>query len=401
MDFKLGLDQSLKLGLSMEMKISIEILKMGLKELKEFLENESIKNSNIEIIFPKPSFSKNEDYENYIENVGEEDESLIDYLEEQIGYLEIKKELRDILEYLVNNLDERGYLVSNLNELRKNSGFKLNLFKEAVDILHTLEPIGVGAIDLIDCLKIQLENKGILTRTLSNILEKNLEDIANGDLEKIALERDIPLIKVKECIDTIRNLNPKPARGFYVNKKTDYIVPDLVVEIVGEEITINLNESQIPKIKLKSENKRDQTFALALERGIIKRQETLLEVGRYVLNYQREHLLFSKNLKTLKIKDVAYGLNLHESTISRALKDKFIRINGKIEGLKKYIILDDKTELIKEEILKIIENEDKKNPLSDEKVLEKLAEKNLLVQRRTIGKYREELGILSSRKRKK
>lgn len=401
MDFKLGLDQSLKLGLSMEMKISIEILKMGLKELKEFLENQSIKNSNIEIIFPKPSFSKNEDYENYIENVGEEDESLIDYLEEQIGYLEIKKELRDILEYLVNNLDERGYLVSNLNELRKNSGFKLNLFKEAVDILHTLEPIGVGAVDLIDCLKIQLENKGILTRTLSNILEKNLEDIANGDLEKIALERDIPLIKVKECIDTIRNLNPKPARGFYVNKKTDYIVPDLVVEIVGEEITINLNESQIPKIKLKSENKRDQTFALALERGIIKRQETLLEVGRYVLNYQREHLLFSKNLKTLKIKDVAYGLNLHESTISRALKDKFIRINGKIEGLKKYIILDDKTELIKEEILKIIENEDKKNPLSDEKILEKLAEKNLLVQRRTIGKYREELGILSSRKRKK
>lgn len=401
MDFKLGLDQSLKLGLSMEMKISIEILKMGLKELKEFLENESIKNSNIEIIFPKPSFSKNEDYENYIENVGEEDESLIDYLEEQIGYLEIKKELRDILEYLVNNLDERGYLVSNLNELRKNSGFKLNLFKEAVDILYTLEPIGVGAIDLIDCLKIQLENKGILTRTLSNILEKNLEDIANGDLEKIALERDIPLIKVKECIDTIRNLNPKPARGFYVNKKTDYIVPDLVVEIVGEEITINLNESQIPKIKLKSENKRDQTFALALERGIIKRQETLLEVGRYVLNHQRDYLLFSKNLKTLKIKDVAYGLNLHESTISRALKDKFIRIDGKIEGLKKYIVLDDKTELIKEEILKIIENEDKKNPLSDEKILEKLAEKNLLVQRRTIGKYREELGILSSRKRKK
>ena len=142
-------------------------------------------------------------------------------------------------------------------------------------------------------------------------------------------------------------------------------------------------------------------MALALEKGLIKRGETLLEVGKYVLNYQKDYIILDKNLKTLKVKDIAYSLNLHESTISRALKDKFIKINGKIESLKKYIILDDKTELIKREILKIIESEDKKNPLSDEKILKKLMEKNLLVQRRTIGKYREELGIQSSRKRKK
>lgn len=401
MDFKLGLDQSLKLNLSLDMKISIEILKMSLKELKEYLEKESVKNSNIEIIFPKSNFSKNEDYENFIENIGEEDESLISYLEEQIIYLEIKREVRDILEYLINNLDERGYLISNLEELRKNGGFKLNIFKDAIKILHTLEPIGVGATNLIDCLKIQLENKGILTDTLSNILDKNLEDIANADLKKISLERDIPLAKVKEYINTIKNLNPKPARGFYVNKKTDYIIPDLFVETNNEELIVNLNESGIPKIRLKNENKKDQILALALERGLIKRQETLLEVGRYVLNYQKEYILFDKNLKTLKVKDIAYSLNLHESTISRALKDKFIKINGKIESLKKYIVLDDKAELIKREILKIIETEDKNNPLSDEKILIKLMEKNLLVQRRTVGKYREELGILSSRKRKK
>ena len=136
MDFRLGLDQSLKLNLSMEMKISIEILKMSLKELKEYLNKESIKNSNIEIVFPKSNFSKNEGYENYIENIGEEDESLISYLEEQITYLEIKREVRDILEYLINNLDERGYLISNSEELRKNGGFKLNIFKDAMKILH-------------------------------------------------------------------------------------------------------------------------------------------------------------------------------------------------------------------------------------------------------------------------
>lgn len=401
MDFKLGLSQSLKLNLSMEMRISLEILKMSLKELKEYLEKESLKNSNIEIVFPKSSFSKNEDYENYIENIGEEDESLIAYLEEQISYLDINRNVREILEYLINNLDEKGYLSTDLEELRKSGGFRLNIFKDAIKILHTLEPIGVGASNLIECLKIQLESKKKLTEILSNILDKNLEDIANGDLEKISLERDIPISKVKEYIDIIRNLNPKPARGFYVNRKTNYIVPDLFVEIVGEEINVSLNESGIPKIKLKSENKRDQLMALTLEKGIAKRQETLLEVGRYVLNYQKDHILFSKNLKTLKIKDIAYNLNLHESTISRALKDKFIKIKGKIESLKKYIILDDKTELVKREILKIIESEDRSKPLSDEKILSKLIEKNFLIQRRTVGKYREELGIQSSRKRKK
>ena len=188
MDFKLGLSQSLKLNLSMEMRISLEILKMSLKELKEYLEKESLKNSNIEIVFPKSSFSKNEDYENYIENIGEEDESLIAYLEEQISYLDINRNVREILEYLINNLDEKGYLSTDLEELRKSGGFRLNIFKEAIKILHTLEPIGVGASNLIECLKIQLESKKKLTEILSNILDKNLEDIANGDLEKISLK---------------------------------------------------------------------------------------------------------------------------------------------------------------------------------------------------------------------
>ena len=239
-----------------------------------------------------------------------------------------------------------------------------------------------------------------MTATLSDILERNLEDIADGEFKKISLERDIPLSKVKDYVNIIKKLNPKPARGFYVNRKINYIVPDLIVETSTGEIVVKLNEAEIPKIRLKSDNRKDQMLALAFEKGLLKRQNTLLEVGKYVLNYQKDYILFSKNLKTLKVKDIAFALNLHESTISRALRDKFIRIDGQIEGLKKYIILDSKTELVKKEILKIIESEDKNNPLSDEKILLKLGEKNISAQRRTIGKYREELGILSSKKRK-
>lgn len=403
MDFKLTLDQNLKLALSMEMKLSIDILKMNLKELKEYLIDESIKNPNIELVYSKPLVSKNDDYENYIENIGEKDDSLIDYLEEQIAYLDLEKKTKEILEYLINNLDERGYLSGEAEALRKDGGFKLISFKKALDILKTLEPIGVGAESLIDCLKIQLNHKGILTHTLEEILEENLEDIAKDNLEKIALERNISLDKVVSYIEVIKQLNPKPARGFYVNKKIRYIIPDLIAEILENNIIVSLNEEDIPKVKLKNDKGSKDEFALllAIERGIKKRQETLLKVGDYVLNYQKEYIIFNKPLKTLKVKDIAYKLNLHESTISRALKDKYIKINGKIESLRKYIILDDKTNRIKDEIVEIIKNENKTSPFSDEKILEKLLLKNFNLQRRTVGKYREELGIPSSRKRKK
>ena len=403
MDFKLGLNQSLKLALSMEMKLHIDILKMNLKELKEFLKNESIKNPNIELVYSKPLVSKGDDYENFIENIGEKDKGLIEFLEEQIIYLNLDKKEKQILEYLINNLDEKGYLNGNFEELRREGGFKLNDFRKALNILKSLEPIGVGAENLIDCLKIQLKYNNLLSEKLEDILNKNLEDIAMDNLEKIATEREISLSKVKEYIKIIKKLNPKPARGFYVNKKIKYIAPDLIVETFENSIIISLNEEDIPKIKLKNESKSKKDYAmfLALERGVQKRQETLLKVGGYVLNYQKESIIFNKDLKTLKIKDIAYELNLHESTISRALKDKYIKIDGKIESLKKYIILDNKTELIKKEIVNIVENEDKKFPLSDEKILNILLTRNFNIQRRTIAKYREELGILSSRKRKK
>lgn len=403
MDFKLGLNQNLKLSLTLEMKLSIDILKMNLKELKDYLENESIENPNIEVIYPKLIDSKNTVSENYLENIGQVSESLVSYLIEQVSYLKIKKEVKLVLEYLINNLDERGYLEYDILTLKSSSGFKSTIFKEALNILHTLEPFGVGATDLIDCLKIQLKNKGIFNSILIDILEKNLNEIADKNFEKIALERAISLEEVKRYIEIIKSLNPKPARGFYVNKNTKYIIPDLIIKRDKNNIIIDLNEGEIPKIRLKTEvvSFKDKNKVLMLERAIGKRQQTLLKVGKYILNYQKDFILMNKTLKTLKIKDVAFELGLHESTVSRAIKDKFIKIDNRIETLKKYIVLDNKSEKIKKEILEIIENEDRKNPLSDNKILEMLLKKNFLIKRRTVAKYREELGIASIRKRKK
>ncbi|MGL4977836.1 MAG: RNA polymerase factor sigma-54 [Cetobacterium sp.] len=401
MDFKLGLDQSLKLGLSLEMKLSIDILKMSLKELKEFLKEKEQKNPGIEIVYPKQIKSNSTEAENYIENISESEESLIKFLEEQIGYLSISKEIKSILEYLINNLDERGYLEGNLESLKKDGGYKSGLFKEALDILRGLDPSGVGAFNLIDCLKIQLLNRGIKEKKIEKIIEENLEDIANKNFNKICLEKKIERSTLNRYIEFIKTLNPKPARGYYVNKKTKYIIPDIFLDTIHGELVINLNEEDIPKIKVRVDSTESYNLALTLERSIQKRQKTLLRVSNYILNYQKDFILKNKPLKTLKIKDIAYDLDLHESTISRAIKDKFLKREKRIESLKKYIVLDEKSQNIKVEILKIIELEDKKKPLSDEKILGILLKKGMKIQRRTIAKYREEQGIASSRSRKK
>ncbi|MGL5175910.1 MAG: RNA polymerase factor sigma-54 [Cetobacterium sp.] len=401
MDFKLGLDQSLKIALSLEMKLSIDILKMSLKELKEFLKEKEEKYPGIEIVYPKQIKSKSTEVENYLENISDSEESLIDFLEEQISYLTLSKEIKNILEYLINNLDERGYLDGSLEELRKDGGYKSVVFKESLSILRKLDPIGVGAFDLIDCLKIQLLNRGIKERKIEEILEKNLEDIANTNLNKICLEREIDMSTLKRYIEVIKTLNPKPARGYYVNKKTKYIIPDINLDIIADEIIITLNEEEIPKIKVRTDDKQSYNLALTLERSIQKRQKTLLKVSNYILNYQKDFILRNAPLKTLKIKDIAYELDLHESTISRAIKDKFLKSGSRIESLKKYIVLDEKNQYIKNQILEIIDLENKKNPLSDEKILKELCERGVMIQRRTIAKYRDELGIPSSRHRKK
>ncbi|MGL5054013.1 MAG: RNA polymerase factor sigma-54 [Cetobacterium sp.] len=398
---KLELDQKMKIGLSLEMKLSIEILKMGLNELKDFLQKEQIKNPTFEIIYSKSINKKNDNNINYLENISEGEKSLIHYLEEQIIFLNVKKEVRNILNYLINNLDEKGYIDGDLEELRKAGYFKSLYFKEALNILSKLEPLGVGSIDLINCLKIQIKNKGIKDDNLEKIIENNLEDIAYKNFLKISLDRLIEMERVEYYVKLIKTLNPKPASGFFVNRKTKYIIPDLIVEILGKEMSVTLNEDDLPIIKTKKlEMKNSYNTPLFLERCIQRRQNTLFKVGQYILNHQRDNLINNKPLKTLKIKDIAFELNLHDSTISRAIKDKFIKNGKKIEPLRKYIVLDAKNEIIKNEIINLIKNENKKIPLSDEEILNFFIKNKIIINRRTITKYRNELGFFSSQKRK-
>nr|WP_307775258.1 RNA polymerase factor sigma-54 [uncultured Cetobacterium sp.] len=401
MDFKLDMSQSLKLSLSLEMKMSIEILKMAATDLKDFIKDKAKDNPCIEVEYSQKKIGKDDAKDQLIESVYEE-ENLIDYLEEQIGYLDLDKKIKEIVIFLINNLDERGYLSFSHKELRKTLNIGNREYQNAVSVLTDLDPSGVGAENLKDCLKIQLRKKGQEDEILFKIIDNNLEDIAGGNLNRICEDYNITKEIVLEYISDIRKLNPKPARGFIVNSKIEYIIPDIIVDIEDGDLIIKLNNDDIPKLKIKKDegNSKDISFAIALLRCLEKRQNTLLKVSTYILDYQRDYILKNKKMKTLKIKDIAYDLNLHESTISRAIKDKYIKINGEIKSLRSYTLLNSEYEAIKEEILKIVDEENKLKPYSDEKIVTILKSMGLNLVRRTVTKYREELGIPSSRDRK-
>lgn len=402
MDFKLNNSQSLKLSLSMDMKISIEILKMSSTDLLDFIDNKTKENPCIEVEFSKKKSGKDNLKDQLIECIHKED-TLIDYLEEQIRYLALDRETKNIVIYLINNLDERGYLSFSHHELKRSLKIENKEYLKAITILTTLEPAGVGAVDLMDCLKIQLKRKNITDDILFDIIDNNLEDIANDNLDSLCEIYGITKTQINVFISDIKKLNPKPARGYIVNNKIEYLIPDIIAATEKGKLTISLNTDAIPKLRIHREkgDSKDISSAIALLKSLEKRQDTLLKVSTYILNHQEEYILNNSMMKTLKIKDIAYDLGLHESTISRTIKGKYIKIDGKIRTLKSYILLNSEYEKIKYELEKIIKKEDKLNPYSDEAITKKLEEIGLTVVRRTVTKYREAMRIPSSRGRKK
>lgn len=403
MDFKLEVNQSLKLMLSVEMKMSIEMLKMSAMELKEFIEKKSKENPAIEISYSNKEYKKSSSSEFTVESFGEEEESLIDFLQEQIGYLSINRKTKDILFYLINNLDEKGYLVGDLKDLSKGIGVKLEDLKNGLEILQKLEPYGVGARSLEECLLIQIRLKKVKDLLLENIIKYNLNDIGENRLEKIVETYGITKNELLLKLGELRKLNPKPARGYSVNNKIEYVVPDIIVNIEDSKMNISLNKDYYPTVKVKDSEKSGKNIssALSLVRAIEKRQNTLLKIGEYILKFQEKNIIEKRPLNTLRIKDIAFELGYHESTVSRAVKDKYIKINNNIKKLKEFVVFSSEREVIRDKILFLVGKEDKRKPLSDEKILEELKKDGFKINRRTITKYRDELGIGSSRKRKK
>ena len=397
---KQKLTQSLKL--SQMMKLSINILKMSVMDLNNFIEKEFLKDLGISV---ELNYSNQKNYDNEKEaeiNYPTDEKNFFQILEEQLSYFKINKKIKEICIFIINNLNKKGYLELSKIEIKDILEVTDKELEEAFDIIHNLEPYGIGAYSLEECLKIQLKAKKIIDEKLFLFIDNYLYLLADEKYnlikEKLNINDDI----LFSYIDIIKSLNPIPSRGYSVGKVRK-IIPDILVEIKKDEIFYEINRASIPQINIKDKlNDKYYKKINEIVSCIEKRFETIDKIMKIIIREQK--IFFTsqgKKINTLKISDIADKLNLSPSTVSRAVKEKYIKTNFGIISLRKLFNLDSEVFLHQQKILEYIENENKENPISDQDIVNLLEKDGIKIARRTVTKYREKLGYKSSHKRKK
>lgn len=456
MNFQLGvnLTQQQKLVMTQKMQLSVKILEMSGLELKDYVDKVIVENPVIEIDYEDKNSKKENDISNKIDykeminylqfdNYGNgsyivEDEeavspfnfisaqrSLYDILDEQISELEIDEYKKEICRFIIDDLDSRGYLVDsdeNLAELLKVS---IDEIREAIEIVQDLEPNGIGARNLKECLLIQLERRGILDDNLVRIINEFLEFVGDNKYNQIAKELNIPVVDVQDYGDIIKTLEPKPSRGFYTGDEVKYIVADAAIKRIGDEFIVVMKNDVIPNLMINDLYKQiiqkdDATTskyvkekidsAVFLIKSIEQRKNTLYKVLEEIIKLQKDYFLYGeKYLKPMRLKEISESIDVHESTVSRAIKDKYIDTERGLVKIKDLFTTglsstseeDVSTNNIKKKIKELVDNEDKRKPLSDQAITDALIANDIEISRRTVAKYREEIGIKSSSKRKR
>ena len=394
------LTQSLKL--SQMMKLSINILKMSVMDLNNFIEKEFLKDLGISV---ELNYSNQKNYDNEKEaeiNYPTDEKNFFQILEEQLSYFKINKKIKEICIFIINNLNKKGYLELSKIEIKDILEVTDKELEEAFDIIHNLEPYGIGAYSLEECLKIQLKAKKIIDEKLFLFIDNYLYLLADEKYNLIKEKLNINEDVLFSYIDIIKSLNPIPSRGYSVGKVRK-IIPDILVEIKKDEIFYEINRASIPQINIKDKlNDKYYKKINEIVSCIEKRFETIDKIMKIIIREQK--IFFTsqgKKINTLKISDIADKLNLSPSTVSRAVKEKYIKTNFGIISLRKLFNLDSTVFLYQQKILEYIENENIEQPFSDQDIVNLLEKEGIKIARRTVTKYREKLGYKSSHKRKK
>ena len=397
---KQKLIQSLKL--SQIMKLSINILKMSITELNNFIEKEISKDLSVSV---ELNYSNQENYDDEKEaeiNYLTDEKNFFQILEEQLSYFKIETKIKEICIFIINNLNKKGYLELSKIEIKDILEVSDKELDEAFDIIHNLEPYGVGAYSLEECLKLQLKVKNLIDDKLFLFIDNYLYLLADKKYDLIKEKLNINDEQLFNYIDIIKSLNPIPSRGYSVGK-IKKIIPDILLETKKDEVFYEINRASIPQINVKDKiNDKYYKKLNEIVSCIEKRFETLDKIMEIIIREQKSFFISQgKETNTLKISDVASELNLSPSTVSRAVKEKYIKTNFGIISLRKLFNLDSTVFLYQQKILEYIENENKEQPFSDQDIVNLLEKEGIKIARRTVTKYREKLGYKSSHKRKK
>lgn len=425
---------------------SLAILSMDNVELNDFLQGEYMENPMLEFTGSKEGVMEQVEFHQWYESQGvardyEENEysdegtikrdipvyegdPLEDYLLSQLNPLDFTSRQMKAIRFMIACLDHNGYFTTPMEEVVKMNGISLKEANDCLLKLKELEPFGIFSKDLKDCLLWQLKQEGEEEPILLHIVEHYLNDIANGRLSNISREMKLSTSQVRQCIARVAKLNPRPLAGFDFSK-TEFIVPDIIFTYKDEEWEISLNDHWIGDYKISDyymrmmkEAKDEQLyqyFRKKLERvrflmnSVEQRRNTMLQISKAILEWQKEYFEGKGTLKPMTMSDIADKIEMHTSTISRGIKGKYLQypngtvliktlfsasVNAKSED-GSVTAMD-----IKKVLKQLIDGENKAKPYSDQKLVTLLSEKNIKISRRTVAKYREEMGIKGTFERK-
>jgi RNA polymerase, sigma 54 subunit, RpoN/SigL len=358
------------------------------------------------------------------ENIASQSPTLAEHLIFQLHLVTSNEETRSIGEYLIGNIDGQGYLRVSLEEAAARLGADLAKVEETLKLIHSFDPAGVGARSLQECLLIQVEQLGLEDELLRKIIQDHLEDLARGKLGRMSQQLGVSPQEIQRVADLIKTLEPKPGRKYSGSDEVRHVVPDIVLEKVGNDYVIIINDAVLPRLSINSTYRTVLNQASDLEtksfvesklnaaawliRSIEQRRLTLYKVTSCLVDLQRDFLDHGiKYLKPLNLKKVAEMVGLHESTVSRATANKYIQTPQGIFEMKYFFssgLVGDNGKKISAESIKkmlgeLIAGENPKEPLNDEKIAEYFRQQGIRISRRTIAKYRSELGILPIRQR--
>ena len=359
------------------------------------------------------------------ENIGARSKSLQDHLYWQVSELDLTRTEQRIAALLIGNLDERGYLACDLQELATLEKLALGDLESILEVIQRLDPTGVGAKDLHSCLLIQLRDRGSFTPILAKIISDHLPNLVSRNFQAIAKNLEVSIEEVITNAQIIAELEPIPARQFGM-ETTHYIVPDAYVFKSGGNWQVSLNEEGLPRLAINDHyrqmrssacEKKERSYletklksAEWLIKSIQQRQNTIYRVTRCIVDKQRAFFEQGvEHLKPMVLKDIAAELSLHESTISRVSNGKYVHTPHGLLEIKFFFnssVTSSKvgavaSETVKRKINAFVRDEDPKQPLSDQDIVNLLQKEEIKLARRTVAKYREQLGIPSSGKRKR
>ncbi len=331
-------------------------------------------------------------------------------------------------EFLIGSLNESGYLTNNLEEAANTFRVELAVVERVLAIIQAMDPVGIGARSLQESLLIQLRSRGLADSIAAEIIRDHFDSLKQRKYSEIAKRLHLTVEEIQEHANVIKDLDPKPGFELTTNDAR-YITPDLIVERVGEEYVVFLNDKNVPRLRIsnayKKELEKGQTTNGAKEtrdfilgrlssakwliQTIEQRRKTMVKVMECIVDEQRE--FFEKGpgaLRPLTLQQVASRIGMHESTVSRVTTNKYVQTPRGVFELKYFFSSSLDTEdgdevsakAAKTRILDIIGREDARRPLSDQKIADILKQDGLIIARRTVAKYREQLKILPARLRK-